>query len=148
MVIGVGAVGLHAGSSLAFVVPPTGASTVSDSQPTANRGAASKSTAPRPSSAARFPAGLGAASAGSDRREDMAGCHPGEDISCTVVRETSGGLVVFTRAYRDGSQVAVVPAAGVPVLDFGGSGVCVVPGRSVLPLTATSRYPNGAPILE
>lgn len=76
-------------------------------------------------------------------REELGGCRPDQDLSCTVIRETASGFIVFTRAYRDGSQAAVLPSGG-----DGQPGVCVMPTQLVPSPTATSRYPNGAPILD
>jgi len=78
--------------------------------------------------------------------EDLSGCRPGQDISCTVIRETAAGFIVWTRAYRDGSQAAVIPAPSVS--GEGKPGVCVMPAAQAVPTSVLSRLPNGAPILD
>lgn len=78
--------------------------------------------------------------------EELSGCRPGQDISCTVIRETAAGFIVWTRAYRDGSQAAVIPAPSVS--GEGKPGVCVMPTAQSLPASVLSRLPNGAPILD
>jgi hypothetical protein len=132
--LGAATVAWHAHDLWAFVLPPVTA-------PPPKVQAVPVPPAARLGSTAR-PAALPVAR-GAVHREELGGCRPDQDLSCTVIRETASGFIVFTRAYRDGSQAAVLPSGG-----DGQPGVCVMPSPPVPSPTATARYPNGAPILD
>jgi len=123
----------------AFVIPPL--------KPQAAPSVVPASPASRHEPAVRPAASVAAPAARPPlTHEDLSGCRPGQDISCTVIRETAGGFIVWTRAYRDGSQAAVIPAPSVS--GEGKPGVCVMPAAQALPTSVLSRLPNGAPILD
>ena len=87
--------------------------------------------------------------------EDPYRCHPSEDISCTVVRETSQGTLIVT--LRPKGQSAGTPAwmviNGAPPSagPHPGGTVYVVPNTADTELLAHQtayRSANGAPILD
>jgi hypothetical protein len=87
------------------------------------------------------------ASAGGDQYR----CHPDEDIACTIVRETSRGLVISTvrpiRTQGSWSVVSGVPAGSEMVT---GGTIYVVPSAAAVTRDRDESitYPNGAPILD
>jgi len=88
--------------------------------------------------------------------DDPYRCHPSEDISCTVVRETAQGTLIVT--VRPGGRSALTPAwmviSGTPPTPgpHPGGTVYVVPNTSAdaepMPHQAALMPANGAPILE
>jgi hypothetical protein len=91
----------------------------------------------RPSFSARpAPARLATGAKGADLQ-----CLPDQDVSCTLVRETPNGVLVWTERYRPAPSSAhwsLVLDTGTLIL---GDPVAFVPDP-------TSSTPNGAPILE
>ena len=88
--------------------------------------------------------------------EDASRCHPSEDISCTVIRETAAGTMIVT--FRPAAQSAVSPAwivvSGAPPSagPHPPGTIWVVPSSTgqaePSPQEQVVNYVNGAPILD
>ncbi|HVT06126.1 MAG TPA: hypothetical protein VHO67_01650 [Polyangia bacterium] len=88
--------------------------------------------------------------------EDAYRCHPSEDISCTVIRETAGGTMIVT--FRPAGQSAVSPAwmvvSGAPPSPgpHPPGTIWVVPSSTDQAKPSAQEQalnsPNGAPILD
>jgi hypothetical protein len=88
--------------------------------------------------------------------DDPYRCHPSEDISCTVVRETTQGTLIVTRRppRRSGRAPAwiVINAAPPSPGPHPGGTVYVVPNATPdvesVPHQVAWTTPNGAPIID
>lgn len=76
-------------------------------------------------------------------------CRPGEDLACTVIRETRDGLVLVTKIYRPDERVPPgwSIAFGPPTPATPIAPPPVAPGALGCN-TAASSLPNGAPVLD
>ncbi|HEY2730995.1 MAG TPA: hypothetical protein VGK52_13720 [Polyangia bacterium] len=79
------------------------------------------------------------------------GCHPGEDLACTVIHETADGVIVMTfrpTNAKNAPNWSVVnePAEG----NAGSSGgtIYIVPSGGSRQLSSVTLSTNGAPIID
>ena len=83
------------------------------------------------------------------------GCHPGEDLACTVIHETAEGVVVVTfrpTGTKDARVWSVVNAPAESNAGSSGGTIYIVPGGSARQVSevqpAVMLSTNGAPIID
>jgi hypothetical protein len=76
-------------------------------------------------------------------REAELRCHRDEDVACTLVRETSAGVWIWTERFRAAELSTVAWTLAV-----GAGPISPLPMVSFLAAPSVRATPNGAPILE